>query len=126
MLATMEPDYNGRMIYPEIKAYELIKKFISEEIGADISSGRKLKVLFNKAGLKTTVGIDTLSEYNLCQDDEKNAENLLKGFGTFEKILKNYAWPEEKIEDLKKEMYEKIKKGEFFSFLPCFHAIGIK
>ena len=125
LLATLEPDYTGKIEYPEDPALPLILKNL-EEIGADLSAGRKLKFLFTNAGLKTEIGIDTKSEFIFHQDDKKRLEMFKKDFWILEKVLKKNKWPEKEIEKYKQETEERIKKGLSLSFIPCFYAIGKK
>jgi ubiquinone/menaquinone biosynthesis C-methylase UbiE len=70
VLATMEPDYASRINYPEDQLFPVALRYM-EEISADLCIGRKLKVLFNRAGLKTEVGMGTETDYILIGDDKK-------------------------------------------------------
>lgn len=125
VLGTLEPDYASKIDYPENPATPLILKNL-EELGADLHAGRKLKVLFNKAGLKTEVGIDIESEFIFPKDDKKRLEMFLKDFWIFEKIFQKNGWSEEQKNKFKQETTERIKNGQSFSFTPCFYAIGRK
>jgi hypothetical protein len=96
------------------------------ELGADLKTGRKLKYLFNSAGLETQVGIDTESEFILIKDDKKRLEIFMKQVWVFEKLLRKDGWTDEQIETFKQDEIERIKNGLSFHFPPCFYAIGKK
>jgi len=125
LLAALEPDYAGRFSYPEDPADPLVLRYI-EGLGADLYAGRKLKVLLNNAGLKTTIGMDTETEYLIINDDDKLLAKFENQFWTTRKVLKSGGWNKEQIEKWKRERMDKIKKGLSFGFLPCFYAIGEK
>ncbi len=125
VLATLEPDYAGRIDYPENKASPLILKNM-EEIGADLYTGRKLKYLFSKAGLKTEFGIDTESDYILLKGDKKRLDMFLNQFWVLEKLFQKNGWTKEQIKKYKLEETHRIENGLSFSFTPCFYSIGRK
>jgi ubiquinone/menaquinone biosynthesis C-methylase UbiE len=125
VLATLEPDYAGRFDYPACPYVPLMLKSM-EELGADLYTGRKLKALFNNAGLRTEVGMDTESDFILHKDDTKSLERFQRDFWVFEKLFKKANWSEEKIKKFKIEEINRIKSGQSFHFPPCFYAIGKK
>jgi ubiquinone/menaquinone biosynthesis C-methylase UbiE len=125
VLGTLEPDYASRIDYPEDPATSYILKIFKER-GADIYAGRKLKVLFNQAGLKTEFGMDTESDFVLIKDSKKILDMFLKDFWLFEKLLIKRGWTDERIKKYKIEEIERIKSGLSFHFTPCFYAIGRK
>jgi ubiquinone/menaquinone biosynthesis C-methylase UbiE len=125
VLGTLEPDYASRIDYPEDPATSFILESFKER-GTDIYAGRKLKVLFNQAGLKTEFGMDTESDFVLIKDSKKALELFEKDFWLFEKLLKNRDWTDEQIEKYKSDEIERIKSGLCFHFTPCFYAIGRK
>ena len=125
VLATLEPDYAGRIDYPENPATLLILKNM-EEIGADLYTGRKLKYLFSKAGLKTEFGIDTESDYILLKGDKKRLDMFLNQFWVLEKLFQKNGWTKKQIKEYKSEEIKRIENGLSFSFTPCFYAIGRK
>lgn len=125
VLATLEPDYASGIDYPENPASSLILKNM-EDLSADLYTGRKLKFLLTKAGLKTEVGIDTETDYILLKDDKKRLDMFLNNFWVLEKIFLKNGWTKEQIEKYKLEEIEKIKKGLRFHFTCCFYAIGRK
>lgn len=125
VLATLEPDYEHFIEYPETPLAEMWKDSV-KELGADLSTGRKLKYLFTTAGLKTTIGIDGETEFLMINDDKTFLDKYEKNFWVNEKIMKKNGWTEDQIKSFKEEHVEKIKKGLFFSFPVCFYAIGNK
>lgn len=125
VLGTCEPDYEARVEYPEDEMTQLIFDNI-KEVAADVAAGRKLKVLFNEAGLQTEVGIDTEDDFILIKDDRVWLARFKQDFWLMEKIFRKAGWTTEQIEKFKKNKMEKIKNGLSFMFIPCFYAIGKK
>jgi ubiquinone/menaquinone biosynthesis C-methylase UbiE len=125
ILASLEPDYASRIDYPESPIPDLFLENI-QKIGADITTGRRLKYLFGKTGLETEVGIDTDTEFLLLKDDNKRLEKFLDDIWIFEKLLRSTGFSDSEIEEIKNHEIEKIKLGLKFSFTPCFYAIGKK
>jgi ubiquinone/menaquinone biosynthesis C-methylase UbiE len=125
VLATLEPDYAGRIDYPDSPLAEIFLESMAE-LGADLHTGRKLKVLFSKAGLQTKVGIDTETEYILISDDDKRIEMFEKDKWVSEKLLKKAGWSADQIKEYLKSEKHSIKNGLNFKFAPSFYAIGRK
>jgi len=126
VLATLEPDYEKRIDYPETRFVPLLFQRL-REIGADLQTGRKLKYLFSNAGLKTEMGMDTeTDEYILTKDDTKHLETFDREFWVFEKLFLKDGWNGEEIEKYRNDERERIKNGLSFHFNPCFYAIGKK
>jgi len=125
ILASLEPDYAARIDYPHNPIGPMILRQM-EELGADLSTGRKLKYLFSNAGLETEVGMDTDSDFVYSRDDVKLLEKFYKLFWVYEKLLKKNGWSDEEIKKYKHNESEKIRKGLCFHFPPCFYAIGKK
>jgi len=125
VLATLEPDYASRISYPEDPFSPLFVKNM-EAIGADVHTGRKLKPLFTRAGLRTEVGIETAGDYVVMKDDAKLLKRFNDDFWLLEKIFSGNGWHEDKIEEYRIEMGERIENGLQFGFTPCFYAIGTK
>lgn len=126
VLATLEPDYEKRIDYPECPYSPLILRRM-ESLGADLQTGRKLKFLFNNAGLKTEIGMDTeTDDFILAKDDRKIMETFTKDFWIFEKLFQRDGWSEGEIEAFRLEEKERIERGLSFHFTPCFYAIGRK
>lgn len=125
VMATLEPDYASYIDYPENPFTPLLVKHM-EGLGGDIFTGRKLKTLFSTAGLKTEVGIETAGDYIIMKEDAKLLKNFTDQFWVVEKVFKKNDWAEEEIEQYRKKMEERWKKGLQFGFMPCFYAIGKK
>ena len=125
VLGSCEPDYGGRIEYPEDDLTQLIFDNI-KEVAADYSSGRKLKVLFNEAGLETEVGIDTEDDFVFIKDDNLRLERFKQDFWLIEKLFRKVGWTKEQMEEFKAQKMEKITNGLSFLFMPCFYAIGKK
>jgi ubiquinone/menaquinone biosynthesis C-methylase UbiE len=125
VLATLEPDYATVINYPDDPFREVFIKYLTK-LDADIYAGRKLRVLFNTAGLQTTIGIDTKTEFLLINDDKMRLKIFEEYFWSIEKILKDNGWKDEGIRKYKQEKIIQIKNGLSFDFLPAFYAIGRK
>jgi ubiquinone/menaquinone biosynthesis C-methylase UbiE len=125
ILATMEPDYEGILNYPEDTAHQPFMNYL-RDMGVEMQTGRKLKYLFKKAGLNTTMGIflDYFKRNN--EDPHKRKEDFLERFPKTEQILLHYGWDASRIEEYKKKTLDYLKDDMAFSFCPCFSAIGIK
>ncbi len=124
VLATLEPDYATRIDYPEAPFMPMVLRNL-EELGADLETGRKLKYLFNIAGLKTTIGMETESNY-IIMDDETALNCFLSDFWNLQKLLDREGWSQQQIDRYKEEEIERLKNGQSFHFTPCFYAIGMK
>lgn len=124
VLGTLEPDYASKISYPEDPTLPLLLKNM-EDLGADLYTGRKLKVLFNTAGLETEFGMETETNY-ILMDDKKYLGMFLNDFWVLKKLFQKNGWTNEEIEKYKQEELERIKNGLRFSFTPCFYAIGKK
>ena len=61
-LAALEPDYASQIDYPESPLKPLVLKQMTE-LGADLETGRKLKVLFNK--IYNQIHIDSTISFTL-------------------------------------------------------------
>jgi SAM-dependent methyltransferase len=125
VLGVMEPDYASRVDYPDNPMAPMILKNM-EKLGADLKTGRKLKALFNTAGLQTESGIDSSCDYIIVKDDEKRAQMVRNQDWIMDKMLKADGWEQEKIDAFKKERVELAEKGLSFNFTPTFYAIGKK
>lgn len=125
VLASMEPDYAGTLNYPKTTADPVFNKYF-EGIGVEMKTGRKLRYLFGKAGLKTEIGLCSGILDSLKKDSEKQVENFLENFEKRKKPLLEHGWTDEQIEEWKQEMSGLIRDELIFSFCPCFYAIGKK
>ena len=125
VLAVMEPDNAGTIEYPPTPTRALMLKAM-EELNADLETGRKLKFLFNTAGLRTECGIETETDYILIKDDAKRTEMVKNQLWIYEKLLRADGWAEEDIEKYTKELVENTAKGLTFHFQPVMYAVGEK
>ncbi len=125
VLATMEPDYAGWIQYPPGDFVELFFEQL-RQMGADLETGRKLKYLFTKAGLRTEVGIDAEDEFIFLRDDERKLARFESEVWFYDKLLSMNGWSEEARRAHIAEERERIGAGLSFSFLPGFYAIGRK
>jgi len=125
ILAAMEPDYEGILHYPVDETHQPFMNYL-RDMGIELQTGRKLKYLFEKAGLITTMGI--FSDYfeKINEGSQEHIEEFLEHFPKTEQILLQYGWDVSRIEEYKKNTLENMKKNLLFSFCPCFNAIGIK
>lgn len=125
VLASIEPDYAGILSYPETTADPIFREFF-EEIGVEMKTGRKLRYLFGKAGLKTEVGLCSGLLEPPKEDSEKQVEQYLERFDKTKQPLVKHGWTDQQIEEHKQEMIGLIRNELIFSFCPCFYAIGRK
>lgn len=125
VLATMEPDHAGTLQYPENEFYPLFLKDL-KELGADLSTGRKLKYFFGKAGLETEVGISTHDFDLMNQNSKEQLKEFMNRFWVTEKLFRKNGWTDDQIQEYKQKQIELIENGLYFFFLPVFYAIGKK
>lgn len=125
VLATMEPDYAGILRYPESEVDYISSKYL-EKMGLEMRTGRKLKYLFGKAGLKSEIGVYTEYLDFVNEESEKQVEKFLKNFGSTERLLLKNRWTPQQIEEYKQERLQLIRNNLIFSFIPNFYAIGKK
>jgi hypothetical protein len=121
----MEPDYAGWIQYPPGDFVELFFEQL-RQMGADLETGRKLKYLFTRAGLRTEVGIDAEDEFIFLRDDERKLARFESEVWFYDKLLSMNGWSEEARRAHIAEERERIEAGLSFSFLPGFYAIGRK
>ena len=119
LLDTAEPDYGGRIDYPD-ELSELGKLIydvmLRERTNPGI--GRKMKALFSEAGLKTETGI-----LSSVWDDEK----LAREFKMERKYLSKMLLPiigEERVKHLIIADKHAVEAGRRVSFTPIFWAIN--
>lgn len=123
VLASLEPDYGGKLHWPEhpkvdpIFAGEAIKKR-----GGDPRIGRKLRLLFVRAGLKTKVGIGNTRIWS-CEED-KSYYYHARDF--YVKALKDAGLTEKEIDKWEYDYLKSLDEGVQLNFFPQFYAIGQK
>jgi ubiquinone/menaquinone biosynthesis C-methylase UbiE len=125
VLATLEPDYESSIDYPEDPVYPLHVKWMKEK-GIDTRAGRKLKYLFTSAGLETKVSMDTETGYVYINEDRRILEMFHDQFWIFEKIFIENGWTPDEIEDYRNKQVDLWEKGLKFHFGCGFYAIGLK
>ena len=123
VLATLEPDYGGKIHFPEhpkvdpIFAGEAIKKR-----GGDPHIGRKLRYLFVKAGLETKIGIGNTRIWS-CEEDKAY---YLHARDFYVKALKDAGLSQKEIDKWEYEYLRSLDEGVQLNFFPQFYAIGRK
>ncbi|MDH7516761.1 MAG: methyltransferase domain-containing protein [Candidatus Thermoplasmatota archaeon] len=123
VLATLEPDYGGKLHWPENKKVDPI--FAGEAIkkkGGDPHIGRKLRYLFVKAGLKTKVGIGNTRIWS-CEEDKAY---YLHSRDFYIKTLREASLTEKEIDKWEYEYLKSLDEGVQLNFFPQFYAIGKK
>lgn len=123
VLATMEPDYGGKVHHPENPLIDLV--FRGEGIrrrGGEPHAGRRLREQFTRAGLETTVGIGNLEVLNSDQDMELWRRN--RGF--YRAMLADAGCDTDAITAWEAEYLEALEANVQLSWFPFFHALGRK
>ncbi len=123
VLASLEPDYGGKLHYPEDQKIDPI--FAGEAIkkrGGDPHIGRKLRSLFVRAGLKTKVGIGNNRIWS-CEED-KSYYFHARDF--YIKALKEAGLSQKEIDKWEFDYLKSLDSGVQLNFFPQFYAIGKK
>lgn len=123
VLASMEPDYGGKVHFPENPLIDLV--FQGEGIrrrGGDPHAGRKLRSHFAAAGLRTEVGIAN-AEVNTPEQD---LDLFRRNRTYYRRLLTEARFEPAAIDGWEREYLESLSAGGQFSFLPVFYAIGRK
>lgn len=123
VLASLEPDYGGKLHYPEDTKVDPI--FAGKAIldkGGDPHIGRKLRSLFVKAGLETEVGIGNNRIWS-CEEDKSY---YLHARDFYVKALKNAGLSEKDIDTWEFNYLKSLDEGVQLNFFPQFYAIGKK
>lgn len=121
VLATMEPDYGGKVHHPENPLIDLV--FKGEGIrrrGGDPHAGRRLRDHFVRAGLRTDVGIGNLEVLTPDQDLALWGRN--RAF--YRRMLKEAGFDRISIDAWEQEYLAALDAGVQLSWFPFFHAIG--
>ena len=125
VVASLEPDYEGRLIYPE-DPFREIQLRNARKLGADTKCGRKLQYLFKKAGLKTEVRLDQDTDYIHIKDPKKKLKMFVDNWWLQERMFWDTGWSNNEIEKYRKEMASLIENGLLFDYPTAFYAIGRK
>lgn len=123
VLASLEPDYGGKLHWPENSKVDSI--FAGRAIkkkGGDPHIGRKLRLLFVRAGLETTVGIGNTRIWS-CEEDKSY---YLHARDFYVKALRDAGLTEEEIDRWEYEYLKSLDEGIQLNFFPQFYAIGRK
>jgi len=123
VLASLEPDYGGKLHYPEDPRIDPI--FAGQAIkdkGGDPHIGRKLRSLFVHAGLETEVGIGNNRIWS-CEED-KTYYFHARDF--YVKALKNAGLSQDEIDIWEFQYLKSLEEGVQLNFFPQFYAIGRK
>lgn len=123
ILASLEPDYGGKIHWPENKKVDPL--FAGEAIrkkGGDPHIGRKLRSLFVTAGVETTIGIGNNRIWS-CEEDK---QYYLHSRDFYIKTLKDAGLSEKEIDQWEYEFLKSLDEGVQLNFFPQFYAIGIK
>ena len=123
VLASLEPDYGGKLHFPENPKIDPIfaGKAIREK-GGDPHIGRKLRLLFVRAGLETKIGIGN----NRIWSCEENKSYYLHARDFYVKALKDAGVSEKEIDKWEYEYLKSLDEGVQLNFFPQFYAIGRK
>lgn len=123
VLASLEPDYGGKLHWPENPKIDPIfaGKAIKEK-GGDPHVGRKLRYLFVKAGLVTKVGIGNTRIWG-CEEDKAY---YLHARDFYVKALKDAGLTEKEIDSWEYEYLKSLDEGVQLNFFPQFYAMGKK
>ena len=123
VLATIEPDYGGKLHYPENPKVDPI--FAGEAIkrkGGDPHIGRKLRLLFVRAGLRTRVGIGNNRIWS-CEEDR---DYYFHARDFYVKALKDAGLSQNEIDKWEYDYLKSLDEGVQLNFFPQFYAIGKK
>ena len=123
VLASLEPDYGGKLHWPENPKIDPI--FAGKAIksrGGDPHIGRKLRLIFVRAGLKTKVGIGNNRIWN-CEEDKAY---YLHARDFYVKTLKDAGLSQKEIDKWEYNYLKSLDEGVQLNFFPQFYAIGKK
>jgi len=123
VLASLEPDYGGKLHWPENpKVDPIFAGRAIEKKGGDPHIGRKLRLIFVRAGLETQVGIGNTRIWT-CEEDK---HYYLHARDFYVKALRDAGLSEEEIDRWEYEYLRSLDEGVQLNFFPQFYAIGRK
>jgi len=123
VLASLEPDYGGKLHWPENpKIDPVFAGRAIKERGGDPHIGRKLRLIFVRAGLETKVGIGNNRIWS-CEEDKAY---YLHARDFYVKTLKNAGLSEKEIDKWEYDYLKSLGEGVQLNFFPQFYAIGKK
>lgn len=123
VLASMEPDYGGKVHWPENPLVDLV--FRGEGIrrrGGDPHAGRRLRQHFVEAGLRTEVGLANAE----VPTTEEDLALLRRNRQYYRDLLGEAGFSADRIDAWQREYEDALEQGIQFNFLPVFWAIGRK
>jgi len=117
VVALAEPDYGGWVEYPDMGLGKMHLKSLEKE-GADPLIGRKLKYLFESAGLETTISViaQVWDKESLLENIEEEWRRVLETGMISQKEFKVKIIEEKQL----------IKEDTRIIFIPVFTAVGRK
>jgi SAM-dependent methyltransferase len=123
VLASLEPDYGGKLHFPENPKVDPVfsGKAIKDK-GGDPHIGRKLRLLFVRAGLETKIGIGNNRIWS-CEEDKSY---YLHTRDFYIRALKDAGLSEKEIDKWEYEYLKSLDEGIQLNFFPQFYAIGRK
>lgn len=120
VLACAEPDYGGRIDYPDELPLARWQAEALRREGADPFVGRKLPALFAQMGLSANVGvIPSLWDSETLQA-EFEAEWALMERTLVEMVSQDELWRYKQLD------WQAIEDGQRLIFVPVFYAVGKK
>ncbi len=123
VLASMEPDYGGKVHWPENPLIDLVFQGVGiQRRGGDPHSGRKLRSRFVAAGLRTDVGVANTEVLTPEQDLDLFRRNR----AYYRRLLGDSGFAAPAIDAWEAQYLESLSSGQQLSFLPVFFAIGRK
>jgi len=120
VLACAEPDYGGRIDYPEELPLARWQAEALRREGADPFIGRKLPALFTQAGLSANVGV-----IPSLWDDEALRAEFEAEWVLMERTLVGLV-SEDELKRYKQVDWQAIEDGQRLIFMPIFYAVGRK
>jgi SAM-dependent methyltransferase len=120
VLACAEPDYGGRIDYPEELPLARWQAEALRRDGADPFIGRKLPALFTQAGLSANVGV-----VPSLWDDEALRVEFGAEWALMERTLVGMV-SEDELRHHKQLDWQAIEDGQRLIFVPIFYAVGRK
>ena len=120
IMAMAEPDYGGRIDYPEDLTLGAIMSRALQREGGHPRIGRRLKEMFVNAGLAVEVGI-----LGALWDDQQLRREFDAEWALLETVAQDLVAPGE-FEALKRRDLRALDDGIRVAFVPVFWAIGRK
>jgi SAM-dependent methyltransferase len=123
VLASMEPDYGGKLHWPVNPLVELVFQGAGiRRRGGDPWAGRRLRSHFTAAGLRCEVGIANPELLTPDQDLQLFRRNR----AYYRRLLAEAGFAPAEVARWEAEYLESLSDGSGLSFLPVLYAIGRK